>query len=47
MSIVVRKMDGFQLVGGRPFVVAKKPVLEESLEGCAGVVETAVVDEKI
>ena len=47
VSIVVRKMNGFQLVGGRPFVVAQKPVLEESFEGCAGVVETAVVDEKI
>ena len=47
VSIVVRKMNGFQLLGGRPFVVAQKPVLEESFKGCACVVETAVVDEKI
>ena len=28
VSIVVRKMNGFQLVGGRPFVVAQKRVIE-------------------
>ena len=32
-SIVVPKMNRFQLVGGRPFVVAQEPVLEESFEG--------------
>ena len=47
VSIAVRKVNRFQLVGGRPFVVAQEPVLEESVEGCACVVETTVIDDEV
>ena len=40
-------MNRFQLVGGRPFVIAQEPILEKSCEGCACVVKIIVVDEEI
>ena len=47
VSIVVRKVNRFQQVGDRPFVVAQEPVLEEIFEGCAFVVKTTVVDDEV
>ena len=45
--MIVRNMKRFQLVGGRLFIVAKEPALDQSSEGCACVVKTAVVDDEV